>query len=76
MTQVLKAVFDGKVFKPEEPVKIPADTIVKLTVETPGDKKPSKRTSFLKGVAALKLKGPPDWSENFEDYLDGTRKLE
>lgn len=67
MTQVLKAIFDGKVFKPEEPVKIPAHTEVNLTVQTFEEKKSSERKLFLKGVAALKLQGPPDRSENIED---------
>ena len=76
MTQTLKAIFDGEVFRPKEPVKLPADTPVELTVQSAEAEKAPTRRSFLAGVAALNLRGPSDWSENFEDYLDGTRKLE
>lgn len=75
MTQIVKAVYDGEVFKPEEPVKIPAHTSVELLVHTvPGES--GEPQSFLKGIAALELRGPADWSEHFEDYLNGDRPLE
>ena len=73
MTQTLKAIYDGKVFRPEEPVKIPAHTSGELSFHTT-PKKNGK--SFFKEIAALNLSGPADWSENFEDYLNGDRKLE
>jgi predicted DNA-binding antitoxin AbrB/MazE fold protein len=69
MTQVLKAVYDGKVFKPEEPVKIPAHTSVELTVHTSEIQKKGKPYSFFRHTASLKLKGPKDFSENLDDYL-------
>lgn len=75
MTQALKAIYDGKVFRPEEPVKIPAHTTVELVVHTAAKRTKKKAQSFLKKIAALKLHGPADWSENFEDYLNGERKL-
>lgn len=75
VTQALKAIYDGKVFKPAEPVRIPAHTSVELVVHTAAKKTKRKAQSFLKKIAALKLQGPADWSENFEDYLNGDRKL-
>jgi hypothetical protein len=29
--------------------------------------------SLLRDLAAMNLEGPPDWSEHFEDYLNGDR---
>lgn len=69
MTQTLKAIFDGKVFRPEGLVKIPPHSSVKLTVQTPPAKKKSKPYSLLRKVAAMKLKGPKDFSENLDEYL-------
>jgi predicted DNA-binding antitoxin AbrB/MazE fold protein len=75
MTQILKAVFDGKVFKPEEPVTIPPHTKVELMVHSVPKEKNTRR-SFLKEIAELNLHGPSDWSEHFEEYLSGERKPE
>jgi len=76
MTQVLKAIFDGEVFKPEEPVKIPAQTTVELVVRVPENGKKGKPYSLFHALTEMNLHGPSDWSEHFEDYLNGTRKLE
>lgn len=75
MTQTLKAFYDGQVFKPEEPVNIPPHTSVELLVHSVQKEKKAGR-SFFKEIAALNLRGPSDWSEHFEEYLTGERKLE
>lgn len=69
MTQVLKAIYDGKVFRPEGLVKIPTHSSVQLTVQTSPAKKKAKPYSLLRKVAAMKLKGPNDFSENLDEYL-------
>jgi predicted DNA-binding antitoxin AbrB/MazE fold protein len=69
MTQVLKAIFDGKVFRPEEPVKFPAHSSVEIVVRSPKTKSKSAPYSSLKLAASLKLKGPKDFSENLDEYL-------
>lgn len=69
MTQILKAIFDGKVFRPEGSVKIPAHSSVKLTVQTSPAKKKAKPYSLFRKVAAMKMKGPKDFSENLDEYL-------
>ena len=70
MTQVLKAIFDGKVFRPEGPVKFPAHSLVKLTVHgAMRKKKAGKPYSLLRSVSAMKLKGPKDFSRNLDEYL-------
>jgi len=75
MTQVLKAVFDGKVFRPKEPVNLEPNSELQIIVEIPDGKKLVKQKSLLAGVAEMNLSGPADWSEHFEDYLDGTKQL-
>jgi len=76
MTQILKAIFDGKVFKPEEPVKVPPHTPVELTVHTAEKKKKGKPYSFFHYAASLKLKGPKDFSTNLDDYLYRGKPME
>jgi predicted DNA-binding antitoxin AbrB/MazE fold protein len=77
MTQVLKAIYDGKVFRPEEPVNLKPDSEVQLLITTPDENKsPKKGKSLLRSVAAMNMEGPSDWSEHFEDYLNGTKRVE
>ena len=70
MTTVTFATFDGEVLRPEEPIAIQPNTRVKLTIETEvvAD---APAASFLKTARALKVDGPPDWSERLDDYLYG-----
>jgi hypothetical protein len=74
MTQLLKATYDGKVFRPAEPVNLQPNSDVQILVTTPDEKRTENpKKSLLRAVAAMNLKGPTDWSEHFEDYLNGTR---
>ena len=70
MIQVLEAVFDGVVLRPDAPVELKPNTRVRITIETvePVEAKPF---SFLQTARSLNLEGPADWSERFEDYLYG-----
>jgi predicted DNA-binding antitoxin AbrB/MazE fold protein len=76
MTQAIEAIFDGKVFRPETPVDLQPNCKVHLVVSTSDERQKKEGKSLLRDLAAMNLEGPPDWSENFEDYLDGTRKLD
>lgn len=69
MTRTLAAVYDGKVFLPEEPLDLQPNTRVHLTVET-GSEPKSAEYSFLRVASSLNLEGPPDWSERIEDHLE------
>jgi predicted DNA-binding antitoxin AbrB/MazE fold protein len=70
MTKTLVAVFDGQVFRPEEPLELEPNTRVQITIETSGVAE--RRTkSFLRTARSLHLKGPSDWSTRVEDYLYG-----
>ncbi len=69
MTKTIEAVFDGVALRPDEPLELPPNTRVRLTIEsltTPGTP-----GSFLRTARALALFGPRDWSTNLEAYLYG-----
>jgi len=70
MTKTLDAIYDGKVFRPEEPLDLKPNIRVRITIEASEGKTPQKR-SFIQTARSLRLKGPSDWSANFEDYLYG-----
>lgn len=70
MTESIEALFDGKVFRPEKPVKLKPNTRVKIIVETVSAAE-AKKDSFLRTAKALNLDGPPDWSANIDEYLYG-----
>ena len=69
MSTTIDATFDGEVFRPIGPVSLPADTNVRLTVETI----PEQPRSFFEVAQSLNLEGPPDWATNFDSYLYGNR---
>lgn len=69
MTKTVGAVFDGETLRPDEPLDLPPNTRVRLTIESPTTS--STPGSFLDTALALGLSGPPDWSANLEDYLYG-----
>ncbi len=57
MSKVLEATFDGKVFRPAEPIELEPNTRVRLTVETmKGSDTPP--VSFLEVARSLKLVRP------------------
>lgn len=71
MSSRIQATFDGHVFRPLEPVALPPNTSVSLTVEALTTPKPVKQGSFLDTAASLNLDGPEDWSANLDNYLYG-----
>lgn len=68
MIKTIDATFDGKVFRPEGPIGLKANTRVKITLETEPLIKDTK-LSFLQTAKTLKLDGPSDWAENIDEYL-------
>jgi predicted DNA-binding antitoxin AbrB/MazE fold protein len=68
MSKTLEAIFDGEVLRPEEPLELPPDTRVRITIETT-DNNQLPPTSFLQTARSLKLDTPPDWSDRLEEYL-------
>jgi predicted DNA-binding antitoxin AbrB/MazE fold protein len=70
MSQTLDAVFDGNVFRPDQPIELEPNTRVRITIEpTPTAEQNSE--SFLRVARSLNLEGPPDWSSRLDDYLYG-----
>jgi len=69
MTKSIEAVFDGVTLRPDEPLELPPNTRVRVTIESlPAA---GEAASFLRTARNLKLNGPPDWSSNLETYLYG-----
>ena len=59
MTTTIDAVFDGRVFLPTQPIRLPPNTRVQLAITT--EEQPAA-LSFLDVAEALALEGPADWS--------------
>jgi len=76
MTQAIEAIFDVKVFRPETTVDLQPNCKVHPVVSTSDQGQKRAGKSLLWVVAAMNLEGPADWSERFEDYLNGTRKMD
>ena len=72
MTTTVEAVFDGEVFRPDEPLKLEPNTRVTLVV-IPRDDISAPSESFLDTAMSIQLEGPADWSENFDRYLYESR---
>jgi predicted DNA-binding antitoxin AbrB/MazE fold protein len=71
MTTTIEAVFDGKVLRPDRPLKLEPNTRVTLTVTTPDTSEATE--SFLDTAMSIHLEGPADWSENLDRYLYESR---
>jgi predicted DNA-binding antitoxin AbrB/MazE fold protein len=70
MSQTLDAVFDGSVFRPDQPIELEPNTRVRITIEpTPTSEREPQ--SFLQVARSLNLEGPRDWSSRLDDYLYG-----
>jgi predicted DNA-binding antitoxin AbrB/MazE fold protein len=69
MTKTIEATFDGAVLHPEEPLEIPPNTRVRLTIETEAQR--GEPASFLRTAQELHLSGPSDWSRDLREYLYG-----
>lgn len=68
MGKTIEAVFDGEIFRPDEPLDLQPNTRVRLTIDSLATDTQTS-ASFLSTARALNLQGPPDWSERIEEYL-------
>ncbi|MEH2273509.1 MAG: hypothetical protein V7K40_01415 [Nostoc sp.] len=68
MVEKITAVFNGKVFYPAEPIALPINTHVRISIEIlpPSE---HETVSFLQTARSLNLDGPPDWSANIDKSL-------
>jgi len=63
MVKTIEAVFDGEVFRFEDPLILEPSTRVRITIETM-DQSTGKPMSFLDTACSLNLDGSPDWATN------------
>lgn len=74
MTQRINAIFDGKVFRPEEPVDLQPNTRCVVTVQAPAsNSQPGDAWDLLDHMAGT-VEAPADWSSEHNHYLYGTPK--
>jgi hypothetical protein len=73
MSQTLDATFDGRVFRPDQPIELAPNTRVRITIE-PSPTSEHASESFLRVARSLNLDGPPDWSSRLDDYLYGGKQ--
>jgi len=69
MTEMIEAMYDGKVFRPTRPIALAPNTRVRMTIESlpPAER---EAPSFLSTARALELDGPPDWSDNIGEQMN------
>jgi hypothetical protein len=73
MLQTVEAIFDGTVLRPDTALPLKPNTRVRLTVEVMSPAEPAPQ-SFFDTARSLNLSGPPDWSANLDNYLDGDNR--
>ncbi len=66
--QVIEAVYDGRVFLPQQSPMLKANTRVRITVEQVKVKRTRKK-SFLETARSIKINAPSDFSTNVDEYL-------
>jgi hypothetical protein len=66
MTKSIEAVFDGVTLRRDEPLDLPPNTRVRVTIESPPAA--GESGSFLRTARNLRLTGPADWSSNLGTY--------
>lgn len=71
MVFTIDAVFDGQVFRPIQPIPLPANLRVQIAVTA--EEVPV--LSFLDVAESLELEGPPDWSVHLDEYLYGAKQV-
>ena len=71
MIRRLKAVFDGDVLRPTQPLDLKPNTEVQITLNVP-DNEETGQQSFLDTAQNLQLDGPAGWSSNVDAYLYGS----
>jgi hypothetical protein len=66
MSQTLDAIFDGSVFRPDQPIALEPNTRVRITIEHPTS---YDGESFLQVARSLNLEGPRDWSSRLDELM-------
>lgn len=75
MGRTLRVVFDGEVFRPTEPVDLPANTAYRVMLEEERAPELEDEPPLLKYLRmAQELDLPADFAEQHDHYLYGTPK--
>lgn len=69
--KTIRAVFVDHVFRPQEPVDLPDNTAVELTVEPSAPVATGEPYSFIDAFRRIEYDGPPDLAERVDEYLYG-----
>lgn len=69
MTRTVRGVLEGPtVLRLEEPVELPLNVSVEVTIrQTPEEER--RPSSFLELAQTLRVEGPADYSERWEEYV-------
>jgi len=71
MSQTFEAMYDGTALHPLEPLPLPPNSKVRITLEVI---EPENPKDFLTMSMAFTSDGFEDWSDDPERYLYGTRR--
>ena len=74
MARTITVVFDGEVFRPREPVDLPADTEYQLTIDGTEADTESSPGPFDRILALAEHLGVSDLAEQHDHYARGTPK--
>jgi len=81
MTKTIQARYDGRAIHPDEPLPLPRDTRITITVHTeePHSEShplagadvelPRTNETFAEAVRRIRIDGPADWSQRVDYYL-------
>lgn len=71
MNRTITGTYDGRDIHPDEPLPLPRDTRVTLTVHADEPEEDIGATTFFDVALSLNAEGPPDWSARIDHYLYG-----
>lgn len=75
MKQSINATFDGQVFRPDEPLTLPANQRYRITIETAEPAEAAATPNLLADILAMAQDlGVPDLAEQHDHYLYGLPK--
>lgn len=81
MTKTITAIYDGRDIRLDEPLPLPRDTRITVTVHTPDPdaepnpldaanvELPRSNETFAEAVQRIRIDGPADWSQRVDHYL-------
>ncbi|HEU4558199.1 MAG TPA: hypothetical protein VFS20_10130 [Longimicrobium sp.] len=79
--KIINATYDGRTIYPDEPLPLPRDTRITVTVHMPEPdaepnpldaanvELPRSNETFAEAVRRIRIDGPADWSQRVDYYL-------